>query len=186
MSAEKLTTPTTTDNSLSLSIKQYGDSHFCLVFKESWLKQKNETYTSPDITNFLIAYELDTWSQDLHCDFTLKSCLHGGIKLSKNADADKYVYSGYGIEFGSRSLFSLTNFALGKNVIILELIWAHQCLLITKKKKDILILGKGPTQGLDDTKLTVKAQYSINFSKSNRKFCFFMKHEMKKEDVLCI
>ena len=39
------------------------------------------------------------------------------------------------------------------------------------KKKDILILGKGPTQGLDDTTLTSEAQYSISFSKSNRKFC---------------
>ena len=34
-----------------------------------------------------------------------------------------------------------------------------------------LILGKGPTQGLYGTKLTVEAQYSINFSRSNRKFC---------------
>ena len=135
MSAEKLTTPTTTDNSLSLSIKQYGDSHLCLVFKESWLKQKNETYTSPNITNFLIAYELDTWSRDLHCDFTLKSCLLGGIKLSKNADADKYVYSGYGIEFDSRSLFSLTNFALGKNVIIFGVDSSTSVPIDNKKKK---------------------------------------------------
>ena len=30
-----------------------------------------------------------------------------------------------------------------------------------KKRKNILILGKGPTQGLDDTTLTVEAEYSI-------------------------
>ena len=42
---------------------------------------------------------------------------------------------------------------------------------IDNKKNGILILGKGPTQGLDDTTLTAEAQYSINFSKSNRKFC---------------
>ena len=48
LSAEKLTAPTTTDNSLSLSIKQYGDSNLCIVFKGSCLKQKNETYTSPN------------------------------------------------------------------------------------------------------------------------------------------
>ena len=41
------------------------------------------------------------------------------------------------------------------------------------KKKDILTLGICPTQGLDDTTLSVEAQYSINFSRSNRKFCFF-------------
>ena len=41
---------------------------------------------------------------------------------------------------------------------------------INKKKKDVLILGFDPTQGFDDTTLTAKAQYSINFSRSNRKF----------------
>ena len=39
------------------------------------------------------------------------------------------------------------------------------------KKKDILILGIGPMQGLDDITLTPKAKYSINFSRSNKKFC---------------
>ena len=41
---------------------------------------------------------------------------------------------------------------------------------IGNKKKDILILGEGPTQGLYDTMLTVKAQYSINFSRSKTIF----------------
>ena len=41
---------------------------------------------------------------------------------------------------------------------------------IDNKKIDILILGIGPTQGLDDT-LTAEAQCSINFSRSNEKFC---------------
>ena len=39
------------------------------------------------------------------------------------------------------------------------------------KKIDSLILGIGPTQGLDDTLLSAKAQYSINFSRSNKIFC---------------
>ena len=42
---------------------------------------------------------------------------------------------------------------------------------IDNKRNDILIVGIGPTQGLDDTKLTVEAQYSINFSRSNKTFC---------------
>ena len=42
LSAEKLSTPTTTttDNSLSPSMKWYENSNFCLVFKGSCLKQK--------------------------------------------------------------------------------------------------------------------------------------------------
>ena len=38
------------------------------------------------------------------------------------------------------------------------------------KNKDILILGKGRTKGLDNTTLTTEAKYSINFSRSQRKF----------------
>ena len=35
---------------------------------------------------------------------------------------------------------------------------------IDNKKKDILILGKRETQGLDDTTLIAKAKYPINFT----------------------
>ena len=45
---------------------------------------------------------------------------------------------------------------------------------IDNKKKYILILGKGSTQGLDNTTLTADADYSINFSRSNRKFALSM------------
>ena len=38
-------------------------------------------------------------------------------------------------------------------------------------KKDILILGEGPTQGLYDTTLTVEKKYSISFTEHNKKFC---------------
>ena len=39
------------------------------------------------------------------------------------------------------------------------------------KNKDISIFGKGQTQGLDNATLTAEAEYSINFSRSQRKFC---------------
>ena len=39
------------------------------------------------------------------------------------------------------------------------------------RTKDILILGKGQTQGLDNTTLTTEAEYFINFSRSETKFC---------------
>ena len=42
---------------------------------------------------------------------------------------------------------------------------------IDNKKKDILILGKDTTQGLEHT-LTAEELYSINFTKENTKFCF--------------
>ena len=38
------------------------------------------------------------------------------------------------------------------------------------KKKNILVLGKGPTQVLEHT-LTAEKMYSINFTVTNKKFC---------------
>ena len=60
-----------------------------------------------------------------------------------------------------------------KMPLFLELIWNYQCILIIRKKF-FLIFGKGPTQVLDDTTLTAEAQYSINFSRSNERFCLIL------------
>ena len=41
---------------------------------------------------------------------------------------------------------------------------------IDNKKEDILVLGKGPAQGLEHT-LTAEKMYSINFTVTKKKFC---------------
>ena len=41
---------------------------------------------------------------------------------------------------------------------------------IDNKKKDILVSGKGPTQGLEHT-LSAEKMYSINFTLTKNKFC---------------
>ena len=41
---------------------------------------------------------------------------------------------------------------------------------VDNKRKDILILGEGPTQGLDDTALTAEAKYPINLTQSGKRF----------------
>ena len=68
------------------------------------------------------------------------------------------------------SEFSLPDASMGKNVIIFGVDMSSS-VHIDNKKKDILIVGFGPAQGLDDTTLTAQAQYSIHFSRSNIKFC---------------
>ena len=40
------------------------------------------------------------------------------------------------------------------------------CMHIDNKTKDILIIWKGQTQGLDDNTWTAEAQYAINLSRS--------------------
>ena len=41
---------------------------------------------------------------------------------------------------------------------------------IDNKTKDILILGEGPTQGLDDTTLIAEAKYPTNFTQLGKRF----------------
>ena len=47
---------------------------------------------------------------------------------------------------------------------------------VDNKGKDILILGKGPTQGLGEHSLTAEKNYSINFSKDHIKACFSLQY----------
>ena len=91
------------------------------------------------------------------------------VKLTKNPDIDKYKYSGYGIGFDRIEKFSFRD-RFGQNVIICE-VDMSSFVHANKKTKSILVLGEVFTQGLDDTTLYAEAKYSINFSKTNKKFC---------------
>ena len=42
---------------------------------------------------------------------------------------------------------------------------------IDNEKKYILILGKRPVQGLDDTALTAEKEYAIHFSEQQENLC---------------
>ena len=59
---------------------------------------------------------LNQWPRDLNTDFTLGNCLFGSVKLTKNADSNKYIYTSYGIGFDSCSEFSLPDGSMSKNV----------------------------------------------------------------------
>ena len=83
-------------------------------------------------------------------DPTLKTCLFGAVTLTKNADIDKYGYFGYGIGFDRKSSFLFPSRRFSQNVIIFGIDMSSSA-HIDNKKKDISILGKGPTQGLEHT-----------------------------------
>ena len=93
--------------------------------------------------------------------------MFGAVTLIKNADIGKYGYSGYGIGFDRKPSFSFPSGGFSQDVIIFGVdmsSFAH----IDNKKKDILVLGKGPTQGLEHT-LTAEKMYSINFTVTKNK-----------------
>ena len=76
--------------------------------------------------------------------------------LTKNADRDKYVYSGYGIGFNLCWEFSLTDGSVDKNIIIFGVDMSSS-VHIGNKRKNILLLVKGPTKLLDYTTITAQA-----------------------------
>ena len=95
--------------------------------------------------------------------------MFGAVRLTKNADIDKYGYSGYGIGFDRRRSFSFPSGGFGQNVLIFGVDMSFST-HIDNKKKGILVLGIGPTQGLEHT-LTAEKMYSINFTVTKKKFC---------------
>ena len=135
----------------------------------------NNSDPSLGAVNLYICYTLNQWSRDLNTDLTLGNCLFGSLKLTKNPDPDKYKYSGYIIGFDSRSQFSWTYGSMGRNIIIFGVDMSSS-VHVGNKGKDILILGEGPIQGLDDTTLTAEATYPINFAQSNRRFVLSLRY----------
>ena len=93
----------------------------------------------------------------------------GAVTLTKNADIEKCKYSDYGIGFDRRSSFSFTGGEFGQNVLIFGVDMSTP-IHIDNKKNEILVLGRGPTQGLEST-LTAEKMYSINLTVTRKKFC---------------
>ena len=121
------------------------------------------------MVNIYIVYELGASSFHID-DPTLKNCLFGAVTLTKNADIDKYGYSAYEIGFDRRGSFSLPGGGYGQNILIFGVDMSSSP-HIGNKKKDILVLGFGPTQGLEHT-LTAEKMYSINFTVIKKRFKF--------------
>ena len=120
------------------------------------------------MVNLFIVYELDAWVRDLNTNFALGDCLSGGVKITKHFDPDKMSHSGYGIEFDTRGKYSLPDGSIVKKIIIFG-VDMSKSVNIDDKRKEILVLGKGPTQRLNYT-LVAETQCSINFRRPGIKF----------------
>ena len=92
--------PPTTNNSLTPELNYYGTKPR-VKFTKSCLKQPSHILTHKNIVNIYIVYELAASSSNVN-NPTIKNCLFGAVTLTKNADIEKYKYSGYGIGFDRR------------------------------------------------------------------------------------
>ena len=118
-------------------------------FSGSSLKQDKVTFNHGNIVNIYMVYEISK-SINISDYLALENCLFGAVSLTKNADIDRYEYSRYGIGFDRHGRFSFPGTGLDRYVIIFGVDMSSS-MKIHKRKKDILILGKVLTKGLEHT-----------------------------------
>ena len=140
--------PTTTSNKMLNPFLNYVGTKTRVKFNGDCLKEEKITFNLGKIVNISVVYEIER-SVNISGYPTLENCLFGAVKLTKHVDVDLYKYSGYDIGFDREGFYSIDD-EVGRNVIIFG-VDMRSSQRIDNKKKDILILGKGPTQGLEHT-----------------------------------
>ena len=98
MSDWNITSPTTSNYKRNPKLSYLGIKT-TLEFRASCLKQ--DKFNHVKILNFYVIYELD----EIRTTSALVNCLFGAVSVTKNADIDKYKYSGYGIGFGRGNIY---------------------------------------------------------------------------------
>ena len=78
-------------------------------------------------------YEITSDYKDISYP-TLENCLFGSVKLTENADIDKYGYYGYGIRLDRETSFSFGN-DIDKNVIIFGVDMSSSTKIDNRKKR---------------------------------------------------
>ena len=90
-------------------------------------------------------------------------------KPGDNTDTDKYIYSGYGLGFDSTSQFTHPQGGMARNVIIFG-VDSSNSVHPKNKTQNILKLGHGLTQEVNNTTIYAEKMYSPNFSAENKTF----------------
>ena len=108
------------------------------------MEQKTVTYSHNEVVNLYLVYKITNFN-GIDNYPTLTNALFGAGNLTKNADIHKYKYSGYGIEFDGHRFYLHHSGGTGRNVINFR-VDISSSTKIDNRGKDILILGKDPTQ----------------------------------------
>ena len=117
--------PTVVDNHV---LPDINFNEHCLI---------NNIYIPKKVINIYISYTLNPRLRNLKPNFTLKNCLFGSLKLTKNSDPATGSFS--------CSEFSFTDGSMGKNVMFFGPDMSSSA-HIDNEDKDILIFCVGPTQ----------------------------------------
>ena len=144
----------------------YNNVRIKVKFRGYFLNQDKIIYNHGPIVNIYVVYRLSPRTDSGSIDPTLQNCLFGSVELTKNADIDKYKYSGYGIGFDSGGSFTHPSGGAGRNVFIFG---AHLSSFkhVNNKTRNISALGGDFIQGIDDTTIYAEKMYSTNLTLTN-------------------
>ena len=159
LSDESMKPPAKSDYKLKPKVNYYG-TKTRLEFRGSCLKQDKSTFNHVKIVSIYKFYEIDQIYTKTH--LTLVNCLFGRLSITKIADINKNKYSGYGTGFDRTGIYLLPDGSFGRNVVIFGVNTSSSA-RVDNKEKDILILGKGPTQGLGEHSLTAEKNLFSQF-----------------------
>ena len=90
-------------------------------------------------------------------------------KPGDSTDPDKYIYSGYRLGYDSTGRFTYPQGGMGRNIIIFGVVSSNSA-NATNKTQNILMLGHGLTQKVNNTTIYAEKMYSPNFSAENKTF----------------
>ena len=117
LSDEKINYIKTSDCGIAPYLRCYNINKIRVGFDGSCLNKDQSILPFKGIVNIHIVYEIAN-TFNISVFPAPENCLFGAVKLNKNADIDKYRYSGYRIGFNRYETFSFPDTGLGRNVMI--------------------------------------------------------------------
>ena len=105
-------------------------------------------------------------------------------KPGDTTDTDKYIYSGYGLGFDSTGEFTHPQGGTARNIIKFG-VNSSNSVHATNKTQNILILGHGLNQKVNNTTTYAEKMYSLDFSAENKIFCLSLHYNGDNSLFIC-
>ena len=146
--------------------------------QDNVLTSNNDYVLDKNVVNIYIVYKLDPLASTRDKSYTIQNALFGAMmQIAKYAtDYDKNNYKGYGICFDERSEFGHTITEGGhahttdaRNVLIFGADMSFS-VHATNRANHIYLMGKGLTQGINDTTIYADKNFYRNFTDFGKKF----------------
>ena len=149
------------ETNLEPAMSNLVNGKIILKFNNSVLVQNicSSLYSNFNL-NLYICYELNTWPSSPTNNITLRNCLFGTVKLTRNAGKNKFTYNGRGIAFDGKGFWSFDN-GSARNVVIFGV--DH-----IDPKNNFLVLAGGPTEGINGSAGNAEKKLVLNSVKQTQ------------------